>query len=240
MARKMLDSAPADGGGESGLIPVATLSRRDSAIAAVRRAIVSGALKPGEKLTESRLATSLNVSRPTMREAVAQLSLEGLLVQEPYRGLHVAEVEPETQLDVARTRMALDMLAAQEILADPSGGRLEMVEAVWAEYVRHPDDADPVEQHEAHVAFHRGLWEASENTLLVRLWPAMEAQITILLASDQATRSDPERARYVHGAIVEALRAGEMDGVRDALERHTLDSAVELVRLMDASESQGG
>ena len=69
------------------LTPITSMSRRDGAIAAIRRAIVTGDLQPGEKLTENRLSASLNVSRPTMREALTQLAQEGLLVQEPYRGL---------------------------------------------------------------------------------------------------------------------------------------------------------
>ena len=37
-------------------------------------------------------------------------------------------------------------------------------------------DADPLEAHEAHLTFHRGIWTASENTLLIRLWPVIESQ----------------------------------------------------------------
>jgi DNA-binding GntR family transcriptional regulator len=124
---------------------VATISRRDGVMNEIRRAIILGALKPGEKLTENRLSTALNVSRPTMREALAQLSQEGLLVQEPYRGLRVADLDAGAIMDIARTRVALDMLAVEGILADPTDRRLDLVRQAWEEYDRLPFDADPVE-----------------------------------------------------------------------------------------------
>jgi len=70
----------------------------------IRRAVILGTLKPGEKLTENRLATVLNVSRPTMREALTQLAQEGLLIQEPYRGLRVSDLDPGRIGDAARAQ----------------------------------------------------------------------------------------------------------------------------------------
>jgi DNA-binding GntR family transcriptional regulator len=207
------------------LSPVTTTSRRDAVMHEIRRAIVMGNLSPGQKLTENSLAASLNVSRPTMREAVAQLAQDGLLVQEPYRGLRVADLNPVAIMEMARTRVALDMLAAEEILADSTGHRLDLVQQAWTTYRRVPLDTDPLEAHEAHVAFHRNLWAASENSMLLRLWPVTEAHLTIMLAYDQATRHDPRRAHDVHERIVRALQGGDLHEVRAALVAHTVDSA---------------
>jgi DNA-binding GntR family transcriptional regulator len=207
------------------LSPVTTTSRRDAVMHEIRRAIVMGNLSPGQKLTENSLAASLNVSRPTMREAVAQLAQDGLLVQEPYRGLRVADLNPVAIMEMARTRVALDMLAAEEILADSTGHRLDLVQQAWTTYRRVPLDTDPLEAHEAHVAFHRNLWAASENSMLLRLWPVTEAHLTIVLAYDQATRHDPRRAHDVHERIVRALQGGDLHEVRAALVAHTVDSA---------------
>lgn len=219
-----------------GLAPIATISRRDGAMTEIRRAIVLGTLKPGEKLTENRLSAALNVSRPTMREALTQLAQEGLLVQEPYRGLRVADLDADAIMDIARTRVALDMLAVEGILADPSGRRLERVRQAWREYDKLPFDADPIEAHESHIAFHRTIWAASENTLLIRLWPVTEAHITIALARDQAARDDPRRAHDVHEQFVDAIFSRDLDQVRRALEVHTMDSARELVEMLASSE----
>src|SRR6476620_4588960 len=134
------------------LLPVASTTRREGVIDQIKRAVVLGALRPGEKLTESQLSASLAVNRPTVREALNQMAQEGLLVQEPYRGLRVATLDAAAIMDVANTRMALDMLAVAAIIEDTSVRLMRMVEESWAEYSQVEMDPDPVIRHESHVA----------------------------------------------------------------------------------------
>lgn len=221
-------------GGVGGLSPVASVSRRDAVMNEIRRGIVSGSIKPGDKLTEVKLSAMLNVSRPTIREALTQLAQEGLLVQEPYRGLRVATLDSTAIMDIARTRMALDMLAVASILEDTTGRRMKFVEASWAEYDKVAFHPDPVVLHEAHIAFHRSIWAASENALLLRLWPATEAHLTIVLAQDQAKRADPVRAHEVHEQLIKTMRTGDMQAIEAAFTTHTVDSAMDLVAMLES------
>lgn len=221
----------------SAISPVLTVSRRDGAIQEIRRAVVRGLLKPGEKLTEVGLSQMLSVSRPTIREALNQLAQEGLLVQEPYRGLRVATVDVDQVLDIANTRQALDMLAVDGLLEDSTGGRMDMVRQAWADFERVEDDPDPLIRHEAHIDFHRRIWAASENTLLLRLWPVIEAHITIALAQDQAVRSDPQRAKVVHHHLVDSLLSGNRDAIEEAFRVHTIGSARELIELIERKDT---
>jgi DNA-binding GntR family transcriptional regulator len=213
-------------------MPAESVSRRDAVIAQIKRGIVLGGIKPGDKLTESYLSTALGVSRPTVREALNQVAQDGLLIQEPYRGLRVADLDAAAVLDIADVRMALDMQAASAILADRTGRRMQLLMAAWSDYERDAFASDPLVQHEAHLTFHRSIWAASENTFLMRLWPATEAHITIALAHDQATRHDPQRAHAVHAAIIDAIQTRDMEQIRAAFVAHTVDSAKELVAIM--------
>jgi DNA-binding GntR family transcriptional regulator len=227
-----VDSADRDATGVPPLMPAESVSRRDAVIAQIKRGIVLGGIKPGDKLTESYLSTALGVSRPTVREALNQVAQDGLLIQEPYRGLRVADLDAAAVLDIADVRMALDMQAASAILADRTGRRMQLLMAAWSDYERDAFAPDPLVQHEAHLAFHRSIWAASENTFLMRLWPATEAHITIALAHDQATRHDPQRAHAVHAAIIDAIQTRDMEQIRAAFVAHTVDSAKELVAIM--------
>jgi DNA-binding GntR family transcriptional regulator len=197
----------------------------------IRRGIVLGVLRPGEKLTEVRLATTLQVSRPTVREALAQLAQEGLLTSEPYRGLRVTEIDAAVIRDLAQTRLALDRLAIRAITDDATGRRMNALLQAWHVYQAAVDDPDLVARHDAHLAFHRAIWSASDNALLDQLWPVIEAHLTIALAEDQRARPNPERSRRIHAALVESIVARDPDRVETALQAHTTATAEELIAL---------
>jgi DNA-binding FadR family transcriptional regulator len=102
---------------------------------------------------------------------------------------------------------------------------------VWDEFEPLAFDPDPLVQHEAHVAFHHGVWAASENRMLLRLWPVTEALITIVVAQDQAARADPARAHALHRDQFEAIASGDLVQIEQQLRRHTVDSAEEFLAL---------
>lgn len=219
------------------LTPVSSISRREAVLAQIRRAIVVGTLRPGDKLTELSLAADLHVSRATVREALGQLAREGLVVSEPYRGLRVADLDVAALRDLALTRVALDLLAARGILADPTGRRTALVREAWVTFERTAFDADPVVRYEGHLAFHRAIWSAAENVVLDQLWPVIEAHMTIALAQDQAVRHDPERSHRLHRDLVDALQSGDEARIDTTFRTHTIASADELIALRSEDEA---
>src|SRR5690349_12287711 len=71
----------------------AVTAQPEAVVTHIRRAVVAGELRPGDKLREVRLAAELQVSRATLREALNLLVRDGLLVQEPYRGFGVTRLD---------------------------------------------------------------------------------------------------------------------------------------------------
>lgn len=213
-------------------------TRREEAADAIRRAIISGDLQPGQRLREVALAGELGVSRPTLREALRTLVQEGLCEQEPHRGFAVASLDAEAIRDLTDTRLVLDRMAIDGIWASGAGppgpdeveiGGMELVEQAWTAYTQ--ADPDAVSQHLAHLALHRALWQASGNSMLMRLWPVAESMSTLVLAQDQAVRRDPERALAVHAALIEAIRSRDPEALEVALAEHTRRSAEEFLTL---------
>lgn len=216
-----------------GLLPVASVSRRDAVMNEIRRAIVIGALKPGDRLTEVSLAATLHVSRATVREALTRIAGEGLVVAEPYKGLRVADLTAAERMDIAEARVVLDTAAAAAILHDDTDRRMDIVLDGWRAYEDLEYDPDPLVRHEAHLAFHRCIWVASENSALLRLWPVVEAQATIALAQDQAVRADGERVHDLHRLLVDALLTRDLTRIEAAFVHHMITSAQELIALLD-------
>lgn len=89
------------------------LPLRDVVFHTLRRAILKGELKPGERLMEVQLANRLGVSRTPVREAIRKLELEGLVTMIPRRGAEVAEITEKNMRDVLEVRRALEELAVK-------------------------------------------------------------------------------------------------------------------------------
>src|ERR687890_2689420 len=75
----------------------------------LRRAVFDGELESGTPLREVALAASLGVSRPTVREALGVLVLEGLATREPNRGVSVTSPDPGSVRDVCQARTVLEL-----------------------------------------------------------------------------------------------------------------------------------
>ena len=89
------------------------LPLRDVVFNTLRKAILTGELKPGERLLEIHLANQLGVSRTPIREAIRKLELEGLVIMMPRRGAEVAQITEKSLRDVLEVRRALDALCAE-------------------------------------------------------------------------------------------------------------------------------
>ena len=76
------------------------LPLRDVVFNTLRQAILTGEMKPGERLMEIHLANKLGVSRTPIREAIRKLELEGLVVMIPRRGAEVAQITWKNLKDV--------------------------------------------------------------------------------------------------------------------------------------------
>ncbi|MGW0731477.1 GntR family transcriptional regulator [Streptomyces sp. NPDC002851] len=212
--------------------PVTTQTRRDAVVDELRRAIVAGELKAGQRVREVHVAQQLGVSRPTLREAIYQLIHEGLLEQQPYRGVVVTSMDEKFITDIAEVRVALETLAARAVAEDPDGTRQAKLESAWQEYEAAHAAQDPARLHQAHVALHRTIWDASDNSMLKRIWPTVEAQINLAITVDESTRSDPDRALHIHARLIDAIRSGDPQAIETEVEHHTRLSADELVAML--------
>ena len=88
----------------------------------LRDAILSGALRPGQKIVEEQLCTDLGISRAPLREALRLLAQQGLVERFPRRGSRVAEWSPVDILQLFALRHVLERHAIETALplADPA------------------------------------------------------------------------------------------------------------------------
>ncbi len=145
------------------------LPLRDVVFNTLRQAILTGDLKPGERLMEIHLANKLGVSRTPIREAIRKLELEGLVTMIPRRGAEVAQITEKSMNDVLEVRRAMDALCvelacdriSEEELAELKGACDAFAEAVKGGDIKVIAKAD--------VALHDIIVQATGNRRLVQL-----------------------------------------------------------------------
>lgn len=98
---------------------------------------------------------------------------------------------------------------------------------------------DATRLHQAHIALHRTVWDASDNTMLKRMWPTVEAQINLAITVDESTRSDPDRALHVHERLIDAILGGDPQTIEAEVERHARASADELIEMIAERKRSG-
>ena len=153
------------------------LPLRDVVFNTLRRAILRGELKPGERLMEIQLANKLGVSRTPIREAIRKLELEGLVLMIPRKGAEVAEITEKNLRDVLEVRCALEELAVQLACDRIDKARMRELHAAAAHFRDVLGNADITELAEADEAFHDVIFQATENNRLIQLLNNLREQM---------------------------------------------------------------
>ncbi len=142
------------------------VSIRDSAVDALRNALLDGDFQPGESLSEPALAAQMSVSRGPVREALLVLEQEGLVVHHPHRGFSVLSLGPEDRRGMTLVRASLEALALELAKARATPEDLEEMRATLDDLVK-SYGRDVRASARADLAFHIKLWELSGNSWLV-------------------------------------------------------------------------
>jgi DNA-binding GntR family transcriptional regulator len=195
-----------------------TLSRE--AYRALRSAILDRRLPAGRKLVVRVLSEDLGLSPTPIKEALAALEREGLVVAVPHRGYFVPEITPRDAEELYALREVVEGLAAgraaqrvNERLTAQLDRLLERQRAcVRNGDVQHYGDLD--------MAFHRLLRQASDNSRLARVAESFDGQIRLLISTSAQLPGRLSSSLQEHAAIVRALKAGDAQAAEAAMRHH--------------------
>jgi DNA-binding GntR family transcriptional regulator len=145
------------------------LPLRDVVFNTLRQEILTGKLKPGERLMEIHLANKLGVSRTPIREAIRKLELEGLVIMIPRRGAEVAQITLKSLEDVMEVRRALDVLAIELACDRMTDEDIEKLHEACASFDVAVTSKDTRQIAEADVDFHDIIVLSTNNSRLIQL-----------------------------------------------------------------------
>ena len=187
----------------------------------LRAAILSGALKPGDKIIEEQLCADLGISRAPLREALRLLGQQGLVEHLPRCGSRVTEWSSADTLQLFALRHVLERHAIETAmpLPDPAKALLP----VRAALDRMRCAGDELNRDDAHRMFHAAVVELADNRQLdIALEPIL-LKLQLPMAMNLREEARHHRADDVivrHQAILSALESNDAQTVITALEDH--------------------
>lgn len=189
---------------------------------AIRMMIVSGAVKPGDRLSETWLASDLDVSRNTLREAFRLLTNEGLVTHEVNRGVQVSQLSMASVVDLYRVRRLVEVNTLRNGVVRHPASKL-MRDAVSAAFLSR-ERKDWVGVATANLDFHRAIVGMADSPHLARLYETLSAEMRLAFALVE----DPEflHSPYIelNDQIITAFERGEPDRAAELLEAYLLQS----------------
>lgn len=189
----------------------------------LRRAILGGRLKPGERLVEDRLSADLGVSRVPIREALRLLAAEGLVELQPRRGASVAAISPEVAREMVEVRALLEGLNARlaarrhdpEVVAELREvlrrGKAAAVSGTVEELV------------ELNSAYHDLLAQAGRNSILWDLMRSLRERTSLVFAANSKERAREDWEE--HSSILAAVIGSDEELASLLATRHVLKAA---------------
>jgi DNA-binding GntR family transcriptional regulator len=217
---------------------ITRVSVADQVATLLRQRILNGEFQPGTQLQELPLASSLGVSRNTMREAIRILSLEGLLRRSLHRGAAISQLSLQDVKEIYQLRRMLELpavLAARR--ASPE--LLQLLQNEMEEYelaVRRQDWARAV-THD--LNFHSMLIRFHRNKRLSSFYRNVIGELRVGMILVDRSHDNPGVLIPVHRKICQLLTAGKLKQCAAALGQHLEDSELRVTEIMHRQAARG-
>ena len=185
----------------------------------IREGIIHGKFGFGEKLSDRALASSLGISRTPVREALASLAREGLVVIRPQSGTFVMVLDEESVRALCEMRTILE-LGALRLLADhperlASGVSKQIAGGALAVEAKDVENAERMDS-----AFHQALVHAAENPLLTQAYQIITHKLDAIRHRLPPDLERMRRAVEQHRRIVDLTVTGRLDEASAELTSH--------------------
>lgn len=205
----------------------------------IRAAILHGEYQPGSWLRQQHLADELGVSQIPVREALKELTVEGLVEHIPYKGARVLEIRGEDIEDIYAQRIFLEGRAARIAANQITPEQLDHLRQLHAEMQDNLSPEQIVSYRRLNRRFHELIYTASRRPYLIRelnqLWATYP---TMLWGNFAQTAVSPLPTRDAtdqqeHAAIIQALANHDGTAAEQRMQAHIATVAEALLATLN-------
>ena len=203
------------------LAPIRALSKSRGVFEELRQAIWSGSLAPGTPLREAHIAKQLNVSQIPVREALLPLEHLGLVVRVPDRGTTVTKLTRREIQELMEVRRHLELLAFHLTARQLTGDVVLQLERHLHRMQQQVANDDHFAVGEEDFAFHRTVWHASGNEVLVKILERLCAAVYAFVSLKRAAAGENLKHTVIsHRKLLEELLSRDEKRITAAVNEH--------------------
>ena len=210
-------------------------------IEALIGAAANGLILPGDRIIEGDIASRLGVSRVPVREALRVLESQGVVLNEPYKGIRLMPVTPERIDHLIEVRVALESTAATRVIKQGlnRGKALIPLKDAIADMQAMCARNDVFGFASADTQFHRELCLLSGNDVLYNMWEMLARQMTIIFGLSTLGKAMSEVVDE-HLLLIQVFESGDVNAMHEAITEH-IDveiHKVDLQRIIERRRSE--
>ena len=194
------------------------LSKKNQVVEAIKEAVLSGSIKPGDQIVESRIAQELGAGIPLVREALIELEHQGFVQKTPYKGTIVTKLGPKEIREIFQLRVELEALAVEWAKDNVTREDIQDLRKLIEKMEHSGAELDLDQFYQVDLEFHRKLWDMSGNPYLVGVLERMVVPLFAFFV--MKTRREKEsyiRSAAMHGRIVAGLETKSAAELRELM-----------------------
>ncbi len=217
-------------------------SLQEQTYQAIRTAILTGELAPGERLVETKLSKKLQVSRTPIREALHQLKQQDLVVSRRNNILQVAEFSIQDAIQLYDCRLALEKLSVTQACSQISSKQLKKLEQILNQSAKlSKASSSPLKDFQMldlDCRFHRLLAESSGNLWLGSLLDQVFDKMTLIRVHTLQQNSQVLNINSEHQQIYDSLAKGNLEQASIAITTHLSSAKTRVITQMQQQKMQ--
>ena len=198
----------------------------------IEEEIATGKLLPGSRLDEVELAARFGVSRTPIRDALNLLLGEGLIENKARRGAVVAQITPKRLLEMFEVMAELEAMCARLAARRMTDEELAAFAVIHEECRSAAESRDADAYFYANERFHFALYTASHNAFLFEEAASLQRKLRPYRRLQLRVRNRVQRSFDEHQAILDALRAGDMELAVASVRNHVIVQGERFADLM--------
>ncbi|TZE80976.1 GntR family transcriptional regulator [Calorimonas adulescens] len=204
----------------------------------LKNAILSGELKPGERLVERKLSEKLGISRTPVREAIQKLKSQGLAVQLPRKGAVVSMVTPREVIDVFNIREVLEGLAARLAAENANKRQINQLNRILNEMEKCVALNNEEELEDLHIKFHETIYKIAGNEKLYQMLINLQEYIRTYTRVGYSFHGRIEEATMEHSQIVREIESHNASRAEYYAKRHIENSRDAYISKLEEEKSK--